>query len=112
MNRHINPVTLGAPNGYTHVVETRGVRTVYISGQVSENREGNAVGMDFTSQTRQVFENLKAALESVGATFNDVAKTTTYVLNMSEIQDLREIREFLPEALSLQDHLAQVHSLS
>ena len=92
MNRHINPDTLDPPHGYTHVVETRGVRTVYISGQVGEDREGRVVGNDFASQARQVFENLKAALEAVGANFGDVAKTTTYVLDMSAIQTLREIR--------------------
>ena len=92
MNRHINPATLGSPHGYTHIVETRGMRTVYISGQVGEDREGRVVGPDFASQARLVFENLKAALDAVGATFGDVAKTTTYVLDMSEIQALREIR--------------------
>ena len=92
MNRHINPATLGSPHGYTHIVETRGARTIYISGQVAENKEGHVVGGDFGAQTRQVFENLQSALEAVGATFGDVAKTTTYVMDMSEIQALREIR--------------------
>ncbi len=93
MIRHLNPPTLGQPKGYTHIVETRGVRTVYISGQVSEDATGNVVGAgDFPRQARQVFDNLKLALEAVGATFEDVAKTTTYVLSMSELGVVREIR--------------------
>lgn len=93
MNRHINPANLGAPHGYTHVVETRGARTAYISGQVAEDVSGNVIGeRDFEAQTRQVFQNLERALAAVGATFADVAKTTTYVLDMSQIQILREIR--------------------
>ncbi len=93
MIRHLNPPTLGQPKGYTHIVETRGVRTVYISGQVSEDATGKVVGAaDFPRQARQVFDNLKLALEAVGATFEDVAKTTTYVLSMSELGVVREIR--------------------
>ena len=93
MIRHLNPPTLGQPKGYTHIVETRGARTVYISGQVAEDTAGNVVGVgEFSTQARQVFENLKLALEAVGATFEDLAKTTTYVLSMSELGALREIR--------------------
>ena len=59
--RFINPETLSSPPGYTHVVEVRGGRTVYISGQVPLDKAGNVVGIgDFAAQTRQVFENLKA----------------------------------------------------
>jgi len=93
MIRHLNPPTLGQPKGYTHIVETRGARTVYISGQVPEDAAGNIVGAgEFPLQAKRVCENLKLALEAVGATFEDVAKTTTYVVAMSELGALREIR--------------------
>lgn len=36
----INPDTMPAPNGYTHVVEVRSGRTIYIAGQVALNRDG------------------------------------------------------------------------
>lgn len=91
--RCINPPTLSTPTGYTHIVDVTGSRTVYISGQIALDRSGNVVGKnDFRTQTRQVFENLKAALEAAGATFNDVVKTNTYVTDLSQIQALREIR--------------------
>ena len=91
--RYLNPETLSAPPGYTHVVEVRGGRTVYISGQVPLDKAGNVVGAgDFAAQTTQVFENLKLALASVGATFDNVVKNNTYVTDMSKIQTLREIR--------------------
>jgi enamine deaminase RidA (YjgF/YER057c/UK114 family) len=91
--RYLNPETLSAPTGYTHVVEARGGRTVYISGQVSFDKAGNVVGVgNFAAQTTQVFENLKLALTSVGATFDNVVKTNMYVTDMSNIQALREIR--------------------
>ena len=91
--RYINPPTLSKPPGYTHVVEVTGGRTVYISGQVPLDQAGNVVGpADFAAQTTQVFENLKLALASVGATFDHVVKNNMYVTDMSNIQILREVR--------------------
>jgi len=91
--RYLNPETLSVPPGYTHVVEVRGGRTVYISGQVPLDKAGNVVGVgDFAAQTTQVFENLRLALASVGATFDNVVKNNMYVTDMSNIQTLREIR--------------------
>lgn len=91
--RFLNPATLSMPPGYTHVVEVRGGRTIYISGQVPLDKAGNVVGAgDFAAQTTQVFENLKLALAAVGATFDNVVKNNMYVTDMSQIQVLREIR--------------------
>jgi len=91
--RHTNPPTLSTPTGYTHVVEVNRGRTVYISGQVALDRAGNVAGVgDFKAQTRQVLENLKAALSAAGATFENVVKINTYVTDISQIQALRAIR--------------------
>lgn len=91
--RYLNPATLSTPPGYTHVVEVRGGRTIYISGQVPLDKAGNVVGAgNFAAQTTQVFENLKLALASVGATFDNVVKNNMYVTDMSNINVLREIR--------------------
>ena len=82
-----------APAGYSHVVEARGGRTLYISGQISVDAEGRLVGAgDFRAQVKQVFENLKARLAEGGATFKDVVKLNYYLTEASEIQALREIR--------------------
>ena len=91
--RHTNPPALSKPTGYTHVVEVNRGRTIYIAGQVAFDGSGKLVGKgDFGAQTRQVMENVKAALMAVGATFDNVVKVTTYVTDMSQIQALREIR--------------------
>jgi len=91
--RHTNPPALSIPTGYTHVVEVLRGRTVYIAGQVAFDRSGNVVGAgDFKAQTRQVLENLKAALAAAGATFDNVVKVNTYVTDMAQIQTLRELR--------------------
>lgn len=92
--RFINPATLPKPPGYTHVIEVAKGRMIYISGQVALDRSGNVVGRgDFRAQTQQVFENIKSALEAVGATFKDVIRLNIYVIDVSQLQVFREVRD-------------------
>jgi enamine deaminase RidA (YjgF/YER057c/UK114 family) len=59
------------PAGYSHVGEVLSGKVVYIAGQVALDRSGTLVGKDdFRAQTKQVFENLKAALEAAGGSFS------------------------------------------
>jgi reactive intermediate/imine deaminase len=89
----INPEGVSKPVGYTHVVDTRGSRTVYISGQVPQDSQGNIVGLgDMKAQAEQVFLNLQAALNSVGASFNDLVKFTIFVTDVSQLPAVREVR--------------------
>ena len=82
-----------APQGYSHVAEVRGGRTLYISGQLALDKDGNLVGPgDFRAQVKQVFENLKARLEEGGASFKDVVKLNYYLTDASDIQALRDLR--------------------
>jgi enamine deaminase RidA (YjgF/YER057c/UK114 family) len=91
--RRINPPTLAAPTGYTHVTVGPDGRTVHVAGQVALDRTGQVVGAgDFRAQTERVFENLRLAFESVGATFDDVLKTTTFVTDLSELDAFRAVR--------------------
>lgn len=93
-HRFINPDTIAPPNGYTHVVETTGSRTIYISGQIALDTSGNLVGEnDLKAQAEQVFKNLDAALASVGATFKDVVKFTYFLTDISQIPLVRGIRD-------------------
>lgn len=96
---HINPAGVATPTNYTHVIATQGGRTVYVSGQTPVNVKGEVVGDDLTTQAVQVFENLKACLAAAGATFNDVVKTTTFIVNFQPEQRalLGEVRtRYLP----------------
>jgi len=92
--RRSNPSGLYTPRGYSHVVTAVGGRTIYIAGQPPLDREGKIVGVgDFTTQARKVFENIKTALESEGATMKDVVKINLYLLDASQITKYREVRE-------------------
>jgi enamine deaminase RidA (YjgF/YER057c/UK114 family) len=82
-----------APAGYSHVVVAQGGRTLYISGQLALDKDGNLVGRgDFRAQVKQVFENLKARLAEGGATFKDVVKLNYYLTDASDLQALRDTR--------------------
>ncbi|WP_218031992.1 RidA family protein [Dictyobacter kobayashii] len=92
--RFINPPAIAPAPGYTHVVEVTRGRTIYIAGQIALDQAGNVVGPhDFRAQTRQVFENLKAALAAVGADFTHVVKLNMYVVDISQLLALREVRD-------------------
>ena len=95
-NTFLNPKGLSTPTGYTHVVTSTGGKTIYIAGQVALDADGKLVGAgDLRAQAVQIFENLKVALAAAGATFDDVVKMTTYVVNHEEAYRpiLREVRE-------------------
>ncbi len=91
--RFIDPAGLAKPSGYTHVVVSADGRTAYIAGQVAFDSTGQVVGVgDFRAQAEKVFTNLRLALASVGASFGDVLKTTTYVTDAKDLAALRETR--------------------
>ncbi|MEW6449628.1 MAG: RidA family protein [Pseudomonadota bacterium] len=92
--RFMNPETIAKPGGYSHVVETVGPgRIVYIAGQLGLKPDGKIAG-DFRAQAVQAFENLKNALASVGATFNDVVKLNNYLIDIkSNLGAYREVRD-------------------
>lgn len=86
MSREIqphNPPTLFKPIGFSHGVETRGGRLMFLAGQVARDGAGRVVGPgDLVAQFRQVCENLKVVLASAGGQLTDVAKLTIYVLDV------------------------------
>lgn len=92
--RFINPSTVAAPRGYTHAVEVRGGRTIYVAGQVALDKAGNLVGQgNFRAQAEQVFENIKAVLEASGASFKDVVKLNYYVTDITDALSARDVRD-------------------
>ena len=92
--KRTNPPALSKPTGYTHVVEVTGaVKTIYISGQIAYDHDGNVVGAgDMKAQAEQVFKNLDTALTASGAKFSDVVKMNSYITDMSKAPAVREVR--------------------
>lgn len=77
--------------GTSHVPLSPAVRAgdfVYVSGQVPVDAQGNIVEGGVKAQTRQVLENVKAALALAGATMEEVIKTTVW------LEDARDFGAF------------------
>ena len=88
-----SPETIHRPFGYSHVAEVTAGRPVYIAGQVALDPAGELVGPgDIAAQTRQVFDNLQAALQTVGASFEQVVKLNYYLVDASQLPVVREVR--------------------
>jgi enamine deaminase RidA (YjgF/YER057c/UK114 family) len=93
--QHINPPGLTTSPAYTQIVTARPGTVIWVAGQTAQNAKGEVVGKgDLKAQVNQVWENLKLALAASGATFKDVVKITTYVVNYtpSMREDLRAAR--------------------
>ena len=75
--------------------------TVYVSGQVSFDREGNIVGGDdMKAQSKQTFKNIEEVLAEAGATIEDVVKLTAYITDMDRYAEYAEARaEAFPKNL-------------
>ena len=90
----INPQAMHPPTGYSHVVEVTAGRPVYIAGQVALDPSGAIVGPgDIAAQARQVFDNLGAALQAVGAGFDQLVKLTMYLVDLTQLPVVRQVRD-------------------
>jgi len=68
-------------------------RTVYVSGMVSMDAEGNVIGEgDIGLQTETVLDNVKATLEEVGGTLRDIVKVTVFIRDMEDYDAIHEVR--------------------
>ena len=92
--RFSNPDTMQKPPGYSNVVEVTGPgRTVYFAGQLGIDKSGK-MGANAREQMEIAFENVKAALASVGASFENVIKLNNYIIDIgTNIAHYREVRD-------------------
>ena len=89
-----NPAGLGAPLGqYSHVTRVRSGELLFIAGMLSAATNGNIIGVDdFEAQAGQVFENIRIALASAEATFENVVQFTTYLVHSQDIPKFMQFR--------------------
>ena len=65
---------------------------VFTAGQIAlDAATGQIVPGDVTAQTERVLRNLTAVLESAGATWADVVKTTVYLQDMADFPKVNEV---------------------
>jgi 2-iminobutanoate/2-iminopropanoate deaminase len=65
---------------------------LFLSGQIPlDPATGALVGGSVSDQTRRVLENLGAILAAAGASFDNVVKTTVYLLDMADFAAMNEV---------------------
>jgi len=83
------------PSGhFSHAttVEARG-KLVFISGMTAHRPDGSVAGVgDIEAQTRQVCENVKAAVEAAGGTLDDICRVDVFVRNMEHFEAIHKVR--------------------
>lgn len=79
----LNPDGIFKPSTFAQIVIADGDKTVYISGQTARDDKSNIVAVgDVRKQAEKVFHNLRVAVEAAGGKMSDVAKITTFVVNL------------------------------
>ncbi len=91
----INPETVAKPIKpyYANAVKVGPGNLLFISGQVALDSKGNVVGKgDIKAQTRQVLENIKTILASVGASMDNIVKVTVFLTDLRNFEAVAEVR--------------------
>ena len=94
--RTISNPSLPAPmrgGTYSSGVEAPEGKTIYISGHVSLDAEGNVVGEgDIRLQTETVLEHVKTVVEEVGGSMEDIVKVTVFITDMGLYDEIHAVR--------------------
>ncbi|WP_440103777.1 RidA family protein [Streptosporangium sp. H16] len=78
----VNPAGLPEIDVYRQVSIATGSKLVFVAGQVAWDADGVTVGEgDLAAQVERCYLNVGTALAEVGASFDDVAKLTVYVVD-------------------------------
>jgi reactive intermediate/imine deaminase len=91
----VSTAALRSPNGVfsqATTIEATG-RLVFVSGMTARRPDGSIAGVgDVREQTRQVLDNVQAAVEAAGGTLADVCRVDVYVRNMEDFAKIHEVR--------------------
>src|ERR1700691_3542635 len=95
MKRQFTPDKIARPSGHfsqATMIEAKG-RLVFLSGMTARQADGTMAGIgDIEVQTRQVCENLKAAIEQAGGTMDDICRVDVYIRNMEHFEAIHKVR--------------------
>jgi 2-iminobutanoate/2-iminopropanoate deaminase len=77
----------GAP--YSQAIKTG--ELVFVSGQLGLKPGDTQISGTIQEQTQQIFENLQAILEAAGSGLDRIVKTTVFLANLGDFQEMNEI---------------------
>ena len=81
--------TVGPPRPFSPAVRANGF--IFLSGQVGTDSTGKVVAGGIQAETRQVMQNLGAALQRSGSSFDRVVKCTVFLADMSEWNAMNDV---------------------
>ncbi|HSM85425.1 MAG TPA: RidA family protein [Candidatus Limnocylindrales bacterium] len=81
--KFLQPPNWARPKGYANGIAAKG-NTVFVSGMVGWNEQGEFTAMDFTGQVRQALLNIVEVLQQAGARPEHIARMTWYVVDKGE----------------------------
>lgn len=82
----------GAPSAigpYSHAVLAGNF--LFISGQIGINPETNEIPTDFEAETHQVMKNVGTILQSQGLNYDDIVKSTIFLIDMGQFPTVNQI---------------------
>jgi reactive intermediate/imine deaminase len=93
--QQISTGKVSAPSGhFSQAITIKASGTlVFLSGMTARKPDGSVAGIgDVEEQTRQVCENLKAAVEAAGGSLDDICRVDVYIRNMEHFDRIHKIR--------------------
>ena len=66
-------------------------RMLYLSGKLGTDRSGKVVTGGIAAETRQVMDNVRAALERCGSSLEHVVKATVMLADMNEWSEMNQV---------------------
>jgi enamine deaminase RidA (YjgF/YER057c/UK114 family) len=92
----INPTTMKQPTkAYSNgIFVPKDANLLFVTGQVAQDSEGKVIAPhDMAEQTRYIFGQIGKILNAADMTFDDVVKTTIFVVDMSKSSCISPIRD-------------------
>ena len=65
--------------------------TLYCSGQIALDIDGNLQNSNIEEETFQIFKNINAILNEVNMTFENIVKSTIFLRNMNDFSTVNSI---------------------
>ena len=65
--------------------------TLYCSGQIAIDKDGNLKNSNIEDETVQIFKNINAILNEVNMTFENIVKSTIFLKNMDDFSTVNSI---------------------
>lgn len=79
------------PNGMPYSQAIVAGNLIFTAGQIHLTPDGKLLEGNIEEQTHQVMKNLQAILHAASASFDDVVKTTIYVINLFDYVKINQV---------------------